>query len=129
MVIERRWRGTVMAVMVLALLASACGMFGKHAPKSGEDAEDDIAADEPADQQRESVLDLLDDDERDAVERSGMSGPLMDREGTDEMAGPFSKERSEGEPESKADKAGAFGISVLSVALSAAAVAAPFLLF
>ena len=47
------------------------------------------------------------------------------------MGGPFTQERRrfEGEPESKADKAGKLGISVLSVALSAAAVAAPFLLF
>jgi hypothetical protein len=131
MAIERGRRGTVVAVMVLALLVSACGMFGKQAPKSGEDAEDDIAAEEPFDQPRESVLDLLDEDERDAVQRSGMSGPLMDRDGaTTETGGPFSQERRKfDEPESKADKAGKLGISVLSVALSAAAVAAPFFLF
>ena len=122
-----------MAVMVLALLAPACGMFGKHAPKSGEDAEDDIASDKPYDQHfGNSVLDLLDADERDAVERSGISGPLMDDDGaTTEMGGPFTQERRrlDGEPESRADKAGKLSISVLSVALSAAAVAAPFLLF
>jgi hypothetical protein len=128
---QRRW-GTVMAVMVLTLLTSACGMFGKNTPKSGEDAEDDIAAEEPVDQPRGSVFDLLDEDERDAVQRSGISGPLMDSDdATTELGGPFSKERRnfEGEPESKADKAGKLGISVLSVALSVAAVAAPFLLF
>lgn len=116
----------------MVLFVSACGLFGKHAAKGGEEADDDVASEPSLDKPRASVLDLLDDDELDAVERSGISGPLMDRDDPlHEEGGPFSKERRklDGEPESKADKAGKLGISVMSVALSVAAVAAPFFLF
>jgi hypothetical protein len=77
------------------------------------------------------VLDMLDPAEREAVERSGMSGFLDRSDAAAEAEGPFAREGRgfDGEPESKSEKAGKLGISVLSVALSAAAVAAPFFLF
>jgi hypothetical protein len=126
---RRRWTA-IGGMLVIAFAVSACSMFGQHATDGTEDQAEAEAEDLFAPHQ--SVMDLLDPEEREAVERSGMSGPIMDRKGTaTETEGPFGPERRgfDREPETKSEKAGKLGISVLSVALSAAAVAAPFFLF
>jgi hypothetical protein len=128
---RRRWTA-IGGVLVIAFAVSACSMFGQHATDGSDDQAEADAESEDLFAPHHSVMDLLDPEEREAVERSGMSGPIMDRSGAAaETEGPFGPERRgfDGEPESKSEKAGKLGISVLSVALSAAAVAAPFFLF
>ena len=130
---ERRRRWTAIGgVLVFALAVSGCSMFGQHATDGSEDTDEFAQEDkDPLAHPHHSVMDMLDPEEREAVERSGMSG-MMDRSGAaSETQGPFGPERRamDREPESKSDQAGKLGMSVLSVALSAAAVAAPFFLF
>ena len=132
---ERRRRWTAIGgVLVFAFAVSACSMFGKHATDGSDDETDEFAQEDkdPLAHPHHSVLDLLEPEERDAVDRSGISGTFADRDDADTATdGPFGPERRamDREPESKSDKAGKLGISFLSVALSAAAVAAPFFLF
>jgi len=130
---ERRRRWTAIGgVLVFALAVSGCSLFGQHATDGSEDTDEFAQEDkDPLAQPHHSVLDMLDPEERDAVDRSGISGFKDRTDAAAEPEGPFGPERRamDREPESKSDKAGKLGISVLSVALSAAAVAAPFFLF
>ena len=128
---RRRWTA-IGGVLVFALAVSGCSMFGQHATDGSEDTDEFAQEDkDPLAHPHNSVMELLDPEERDAVERSGMSGITDRSDAASETQGPFGPERRamDREPESKSDKAGKLGMSVLSVALSAAAVAAPFFLF
>ena len=109
-----RTRGWVLCLALTTALA--CGLDG---PKAGHPKDDgsEFSADGLSLNEHDAILDMLEPEEREALTRSQMSGVRV----------------GDGNPaaaeESKADKAGKVGISVLSVALSAAAVAAPFFLF
>ena len=109
-----RTRGWVLGIVLTA--AFACGVDGRRAGHP-DDGEPKFSADRLELNDHDAILDLLEPEEREALARSQMSGT-----GDGRGAG---SDTSEG----KADKAGKVGISVLSVALSAAAVAAPFFLF
>jgi hypothetical protein len=65
---------------------------------------------------------MLEPEEREALASSRMAVPQR-------TAADGSESLPSAEPESAADKAGKVGISVLGVALTAAAAAAPFFLF
>jgi hypothetical protein len=129
---RRRWT-MIGGMLVIALAVSGCSMFGQHAADGSDDETDAFAQEEqdPLAHPHHSVLDLLDPEEREAVERSGISGFGERGDAAAETEGPFGPERRafDREPESKSEKAGKLGISIMSVALSAAAVAAPFFLF
>ena len=110
---RRAWVAVVGAVV----LAAACGM-SQHAAKKDEPPE--FSAERLGDlSEQDSVLDLLDPEEREAMQRTGMSGARPAHEG---VPGPAKEE-------SALDKAGKATFSILTVAISAAAVAAPFFLF
>ena len=105
-------RGWALGLALTAFVA--CGLDGRRAGQR-DDAEPEFSADRLELGDHDSILDLLEPEEREALTRSQMSG----------TGGEGPSEQREG----KADKAGKVGLSVLSVALSAAAVAAPFFLF
>jgi hypothetical protein len=117
------WRGAVAALALAGLLATACGLEKPQAVRG----EDDLSAEEDLDTLDEhSVLDMLEPEEREAVARAGLTGLAHDGQPT----GPFASEaRRQSKEEGRLYTAGKVGISVLGVALSAAAVAAPFFLF
>jgi hypothetical protein len=99
---------------MIALLLSACAVDRPH-PADPDDAT--LSAERLDFGDEGPVLDMLDPGERDAAERSGISGSHATEDGTPEQ------------PESKSETAGKVGLSVLSVAVSVGAAVAPFLLF
>jgi len=106
-------RGWVLGLALTMVLA--CGLDGRRAGHR-DDTEPEFSADRLELSDQDAILDLLEPDEREALTRSQMSGVPGDPAGAPA-------------DETKSDKAGKVGLSVLSVALSAAAVAAPFFLF
>jgi hypothetical protein len=110
---RRAWLAGIVAVTVMG----ACGL-SEHAAKKDEPPE--ISAERLGDlSDQDSILDVLDPDEREAVDRTGLSGARPAHEG----------EPVEAKEETALDKAGKATFSILTVAVSAAAVAAPFFLF
>ena len=107
------------AVLAAVVLAAGAGGLARSAGGADDDALPDVSAGwlEDLDEQ-DSILDALEDNEREAVARSGMSGPL-----------PAHVKAPAQEQDSALDKAGKATLSILTVALSAAAAAAPFFLF
>ena len=109
-----RTRGWVLGIALTATLA--CGVDARRAGHQ-DDAESEFSADRLELNDRDGIYDLLEPEEREALSRSQMSGVRA----------------ANGDPpataETRADKAGKVGLSVLSVALAVGAAAAPFLLF
>jgi hypothetical protein len=104
-------------VATVVLAAGACGLERRHA--DDQEVLPEVSAERLGDlSAQDSILDLLDPDEREAVERTGLSGARPEHV----AAPPRAREGA-------LDKAGGAGLSVLVVAISAAAVAAPFFLF
>jgi hypothetical protein len=116
-----RARSGWVAVLAAAAIIAACGAEKRGATPPDDEPLHFGAENLPDPQWKGSIYDALDDDERAAVERSGMSG-------VDE---PPARQAQSAPPDgqSRSDKAGRMAISVLTVAVSAAAAAAPFLLF
>jgi hypothetical protein len=104
----------VLGVVLTTTLA--CGVDARRAGHQG-DEQSEFSADRLELNDRDAILDLLEPEEREALTRSQMSGVRAEN----------------GDPvvpaETKADKAGKVGLSVLTVALAVGAAAAPFLLF
>jgi hypothetical protein len=116
----RTWRWLLGAV-VLGVALVACGPHASHAP-----APDDLSAERLGDADRPGgILGALDEDERAAYDRSGMSGlsvaPGRDAEDLAAL--------SEDDADRGSTKAGKIGFSIFVVAASLASAAAPFLLF
>jgi hypothetical protein len=109
---RRAWLAGMVAVTVIG----ACGLSDHAAKKEPPE----ISAERLGDlSDQDSILDVLDPDEREAVDRAGLSGARPAHEG----------EPVEAKEETALDKAGKATFSILTVAVSAAAVAAPFFLF
>ncbi len=106
-----------MVVGLLLGVAVACGLDGRRASHP-DDGEPEFSAERLDIAKQDSVLDLLEPEEREAVARSGISG-----------ARPEHVAAAGEETETKADTAGKVGLSLLTVALSVGAAVAPFLLF
>jgi len=105
-----------MASLTLAglLLAGACAADRRHAARPDDDDPTTISADRLDDLDEEGAMnDLLDPEERGAMERAGLSGDA--RPGEDEQGA--------------SDTVGKVGLSVLTVALSVGAAIAPLFLF
>ena len=102
----------------LALVtAVACGLDSQRVGRA-KDADPEFSAERLSLAEQDSILDVLDPEEREAVTRTGMSGARPEH-----VAQPGE------EAETKADTAGKVSLSVLSVALSVGAAVAPFFLF
>jgi hypothetical protein len=115
---ERRMRGWGAVLAAAVLVAGAWGL-ARSARGADDDALPEVSAEWLDDlDEQDSILDALEADEREAVTRSGMSGPL-----------PAHEKPPAREQEGALDKAGKATLSILTVALSAAAAAAPFFLF
>jgi hypothetical protein len=105
-----------LAGMAAVMAVGACGLSDHAAKKEPPE----LSAERLGDlSDQDSILDLLDADEREAVEREGVTGARPAHEGPP----------VEAKEESALDKAGKATFSILTVAVSAAAVAAPFFLF
>jgi hypothetical protein len=104
----RTRRGWWLAGLALVGLVS-CGLGHEKPP--GDAARSEYSAED------DSILDLLEPEEREAVERAGVTGARP------QQAAPAQ------DGESAADTAGKVGLSVLSVAITIGAAVAPFLLF
>jgi hypothetical protein len=114
---RKRLAGWVAGLGLLGLIVGACGLDKPEPPKP----DDEFGAAALGDlQPGSSILELLDPEEREALDKSGMSMPKGEQT---ESATALSRD------ETKSDKAGAIGISVLGVAITAAMVAAPFFMF
>jgi len=105
--------GWVAALAVAGLVGVGCGL-GRHtvddpAPKYSAAQLGDLS-------EQGSILDALEPEERAAVARVGLADPPP-------------PDGAPADREGKADTAGKVGVSVLTVALSLAAAAAPFFLF
>ena len=108
---RRAWLAGVVAVTVIG----ACGLTDHPKKEPSE-----LSAERLGDlSDQDSILDLLDSDEREAVDREGVTGARPAHEATD----------LEAKEESTLDQASKATFSILTVAVSAAAVAAPFFLF
>ena len=126
----RTWTGRAAGVAAIVIVVAACGV-DQHRPYFHDDAADtpEFSATRLGDPPEEdSVAKFLNDDEREAVRRSGMTGIRVDDPKTALDAVP-SEDPPKGPVGSAMDKAGKVGVSVLGVGLSLAAAAAPFLLF
>jgi hypothetical protein len=109
-------RRTWLAGMVAVTVIGACGLTDHAAKKEPPE----LSAERLGDlSDQDSILDLLDPEEREAMDREGVSGARPAHQG----------EPDEAKEESALDKAGKATFSILTVAVSAAAVAAPFFLF
>ena len=103
--------------MGLVVAIVACGLDRQQAGRP-KDPEPEFSAERLDFPEQDSILDLLEPEEREAVARSGISGARPEHVATPADEG-----------ESKADTAGKVSLSVLSVALSVGAAVAPFFLF
>jgi hypothetical protein len=113
--------GTRMWVLGLVLTAAlACGLDSKRAGQQ-DDEKPRFSADSLELSNHDSVLELLDPEEREAITRSQMSG--FDHLGAAPADG------GEKTTEQKADDAAKVGLSVLSVAVTVGMAVAPFFLF
>jgi hypothetical protein len=118
----RRVGGWVAGVLVAGLLVGAC-VLAERSARAADDDPPEVSAealDDPAEQG--SILEMLDPEEREALERSQITG--MRPEHPKPAA-----EKSKSESEGFGDTVGKVGVSIASVALSVAAVVAPFFLF
>ena len=109
-----RWRAWLAGIVAVTVIG-ACGLTDhpkKEPPEFSAERLGDLS-------EQDSILDLLDEDEREAVDREGVTGARPAHEGAP----------VEAKEESALDKAGKATFSILTVAVSAAAVAAPFFLF
>ena len=111
----RTGRGRVASLAFAGLLlAGACAADRRHAARPDDDDLATISADRLDDLDEEGAMtDLLDPEERGAMERAGLPGDA--RPGADEQGA--------------SDTAGKVGLSVLTVALSLGAAVAPLFLF
>ena len=108
----------MVGVLVAGLLAAACVLGGRNAGAAPDEAPE-VSAERLGDATQEgSILELLDPTERAALERSQITGMR-----------PEHQKPAEPESENFGDTVGKVGVSIASVALSLAAVAAPFFLF
>jgi hypothetical protein len=118
--------GWVAGLVVFGLVGGA-SVFGEQ--REDDEALPEFSAERLGDlEEHDSILDMLEPEEREAVERSGMSlgsEPGASPEGTQGPFGPETRQQ-QGRSEGTLDKIGKIGVSVLGVALSLAAVAAPF---
>ncbi|HJQ83784.1 MAG TPA: hypothetical protein VKA21_06905 [Candidatus Binatia bacterium] len=110
----RGW--TVVLALAAAIAVGACGV---DKPRAERPDEPEYSADRLDLADQDSILDVLDEEERAAVDRAGMTGARPARDEVEPAP----------EEESKADTAGKVGISFLSVALTVGAAVAPFFLF
>jgi len=108
-----RTRGWVFGLALTAVLA--CGLDGRRA---GHPDGPEFAGERREAGGHDPFLDMLDPEEREALARSQMTGI------GDVTDGPKPPQE-----EDKADRAGKVGLSILTVAISLGAAAAPFLLF
>jgi hypothetical protein len=112
-----RHRGRAGVVLAVALAgAVACGVDA-HRAAHPDDAAPEFSADKLDLSEQDSILELLEPEEREAFARAGMSG-----------ARPEHLDLADDETETKADTAGKVSLSVLTVALSVGAAVAPFFL-
>jgi len=111
----RTGRGRVASLAFAGLLlAGACAADRRHAARPDDDDLATISADRLDDLDEEGAMtDLLDPEERGAMERAGLPGDA--HPGADEQGA--------------SDTAGKVGLSVLTVALSLGAAVAPLFLF
>ena len=108
---RRAWLAGIVAVTVIG----ACGLTDHPKKEPSE-----FSAERLGDlSEQDSILDLLDPEEREAMDREGVSGARPAHQG----------EPDEPKEETALQKAGNATFSILTVAVSAAAVAAPFFLF
>lgn len=116
----RRLGGWVAGVLVVGLLAAVC-VLGERSAGAAPDEAPGVSAERLGDATEEgSILELLDPTERAALERSQITGMRPEHQ---------KPAASESESEGFGDTVGKVGVSIASVALSIAAVAAPFFLF
>ena len=108
-----RTRGWVLGLALTAVLA--CGLDGQ---RTGHPDGREFTGKRSEAGGHDPFLDMLDPEEREALARSQMTG-----------IGEVSDGPKPPQEEDKADRAGKVGLSILSVAISLGAAAAPFLLF
>jgi hypothetical protein len=117
--------GTRMWVLGLLLaVAFACGLDRKRAGH-GDDADPGFSAESLELSNHDSILNLLEPEEREAFTRSKMSG--LDNPGGGSLDSD-SGDQTESTGK-KADEAAKVGLSVLTVAITVGAAVAPFFLF
>jgi hypothetical protein len=129
MKVVRRWRGWVAGIVVGGLVAGACGLE-KHGSLYDDEAPAFSA--ERLGGDGSVAGEVLTPSEREALDRSRVSAPPSESgaDGTSTVEGEaLDEEEEEEEKEDKLDTAGKVGLSLLTVGLSLAAAAAPFLLF
>jgi hypothetical protein len=115
----RRVGGWVAAVSIAALLAGS-GLLGERSVRAADDADAPaFSADDLGDMKDDnSILDMLEPEEREALTRSQMTGLPED------APKPVAPEK-----EGFGDKLGKLSLSIASVAVAVGAVVAPFFLF
>src|SRR5258705_13118264 len=114
----RRVRGWAAGLLIVGLLAAGI-LVGEQRVRAADDDGSDAAAGDLADLTEEgSILEMLEPEERQALDRSQITGMRPER-----------PKAVAAEKEGAADTVGKVGISIASVALSVAAVVAPFFLF
>jgi hypothetical protein len=98
--------------------------------RGADEAVPEFSAERLGEPNHDSILDMLDSEEREAVTRSGMSLGSDSSVSPEGPQGPFAPETRQQQSRTgrALDTVGKIGVSVLGVALSVAAVAAPFFL-
>jgi len=116
----------VAGLFVGALVLAACGLEQKKQTTVDADEQSEMGAHHLGDLSEDgSIWNSLNDNERTAVQRSGMSGVHEHADPNDDEQDAWDQAVNE----SKGDKAAKMGMSFLVVAVSLGAAAAPFLLF
>jgi len=114
----RRVGGWVAGVLVAGLLVCACVVAERSALAADDDPPEVSAEALDTLDEEGSILEMLDPKEREALDRSQITGMRPEHQKP-------AAEKSEG----FGDTVGKVGVSIASVALSVAAVVAPFFLF
>jgi len=130
----RVWRGWVVGVLAGGLVGGACGLGEHRTATHGDDDDTPAFSAARLGDPGESVLELLAPEEREAVRRSQIlrpgAGDPGDPPPADESAPAApGADQPQGRVAHSLDTAGRVSVSLLAVGLSAAAAAAPFLLF
>jgi hypothetical protein len=126
----RRLRGWAAGLVVGVLVLAACGLEHKKKPPADPDDRADVSARDLDDINEEgSIWHSLDNSEKTAVERSGMSGVAHHAKPLDDEDEDAFEEATHESKETTSDKAGKVTMSFLLVAVTLGAAAAPFLLF
>jgi hypothetical protein len=122
----RRWAAGWVAGLVMFGLVGGISAFAQR--HEDDEALPEFSAERLEDPEHDSILDMLEPEEREAVTRSGMSLGSEPGASPEGPQGPFGPEtrQQQGRSEGTLDKIGKISVSVLGVALSLAAVAAPF---